>query len=62
MFVEHAIGSLARPMTDAQLEAKFRGLCDGVLDAPRRSALISACWGVGGAADLRALVRQAVPA
>ena len=62
VFVEHAIGSLANPMSDAQLEAKFRGMADSVLGAARCSALIAACWGVGAAPDLRALVRQAVPA
>ncbi len=29
--VAHAVGSLERPMSDADLEAKFRGLADGVL-------------------------------
>ena len=57
VFVEHAIGSLANPMTDAQLEAKFRGMADAVLGAQRCSALIAACWGVGSAADVRALAR-----
>ena len=33
VFVEHAIGSLRTRMSDAQLEAKFHGLADGVLDA-----------------------------
>jgi len=55
VFVEHAIGSLAKPMSDAQLEAKFHGMADQVLGAERCSALIAACWGVGGAADVRAL-------
>ena len=57
VFVEHAIGSLARPMTDAQLEAKFRGMADALLGAQACSALIAACWGVGDAADVRTLVR-----
>jgi len=62
VFVEHAIGSLANPMTDAQLEAKFRGMSDGVLGAARCSELIQSCWGVGAAPDLRTLVRLATPA
>ena len=62
VFVEHAIGSLAKPMTDAQLEAKFRGMSDPVLGAQRCSALIEACWGVGSRADLRALARLGAPA
>ena len=57
VFVEHAIGSLANPMTDAQLEAKFRGMADPVLGAVRCSALIAACWGAGSAADMHALAR-----
>ena len=51
VFVEHAIGSLSNPMSDAQLEAKFRGMADGVLGAQRCAALIEACWGLGQAAD-----------
>ena len=58
VFVEHAIGSLANPMTDAQLEAKFRGMANAVLGAPRCSALIAACWAVASASDLRALGRM----
>jgi 2-methylcitrate dehydratase PrpD len=61
LFVEHAIGSLARPMSDAQLEAKFRGMAEPVLGAQRCGALISACWGVGQAADLRGLTSLARP-
>jgi len=57
VFVEHAIGSLANPMTDTQLEAKFHGMADAILGAERTSALIAACWHVGGAADVRALTR-----
>ena len=42
--IEHAIGSLERPMSDADLEAKFRGLCAPILDTHRIDALIDACW------------------
>src|SRR5262249_28904985 len=42
--IEHAIGSLERPMSDADLEAKLRGLCTPILDTPRIDALIDACW------------------
>ena len=40
VFVEHAIGSLQRPMSDADLERKFHGLSDGILGAraDRRAA------------------------
>jgi 2-methylcitrate dehydratase PrpD len=62
VFVKHAIGSLENPMTDAHLEAKFHGLADPVLGAAQAARLISACWNVGEAPDLRALAALAVPA
>lgn len=45
-YIEHAIGSVEVPMTDAQLEAKFADLADGILPKPRIRALMDACWGV----------------
>jgi 2-methylcitrate dehydratase PrpD len=56
VFIEHAIGSLQCPMSDADLEAKFHGQADEVLGAPRVQALIDACWGVGAAPNLRAVL------
>ena len=44
VFVAHAIGSLERPMTDANLEAKFRSLAEPVMGARRTADLIDACW------------------
>jgi 2-methylcitrate dehydratase PrpD len=61
LFVEHAIGSLQRPMSDAQLEAKFHGLSDPVLGSAATSRLIEACWRIGTAPDVRALTAKAVP-
>ncbi len=61
VFVEHAIGSLQNPMTDAMLEAKFHGLSDPVLGATRTADILKACWAVGGAANLRALTALARP-
>jgi 2-methylcitrate dehydratase PrpD len=62
VFVEHAIGSLARPMTDADLEAKFHALADPVLGAARSRRLIAACWKIAAAADVRHMVGLARPA
>ncbi len=61
VFVEHAIGSLQKPMTDAQLEGKFHGLADPVLGAAPTARLIEACWKVGTAPDLKAITALAVP-
>lgn len=45
-FVEHAVGSVDRPMARADLEAKVSGLCAGVLPADRTRRLIELCWKV----------------
>ncbi len=54
--VEHAIGSLQNPMTDAQLEAKFHGLSDAVIGAVRSADLIQSAWGLGDAPHVQALI------
>ena len=61
LFVEQAIGSMQRPLTDAALDGKFHDLADPVLGAARSGALIEACRGVAGAADVRGLVALACP-
>jgi 2-methylcitrate dehydratase PrpD len=45
-YIEHAIGSVKNPMTDAQLEAKFSGLADGILPRGRVRSLMDLCWNV----------------
>ena len=61
VFVEHAIGSLQRPMTDAQLEAKFTELSAPVIGVDKTKALIAAAWKIGDAADVRAMTAIARP-
>ncbi len=61
VFVEHAIGSLERPLTDAQLEAKFHSLADPVIGAGKAAKLIEACWNVAKAHDVRGLTALARP-
>jgi len=60
-FVEHAVGSLDRPMSDADLEAKFRGLCEGILSRTETDRLIRLCWDVGGLKDVGEVARASVP-
>ena len=45
-FIEHAIGSVENPMTDADLEAKFIGLADGVLPSTQVRQLLDLCWNI----------------
>jgi 2-methylcitrate dehydratase PrpD len=60
--VEHAIGSLQNPMTDAQLETKFHALSDAILGTEATSRLIESCWNTADLKDLRSLTALAVPA
>jgi 2-methylcitrate dehydratase PrpD len=59
--VENARGSLEQPLTDAELEAKARGLAR--LGAPDvdMSALVAALWAIEQADDAGAIMRLAVP-
>jgi 2-methylcitrate dehydratase PrpD len=59
--VEHAIGSLERPMTDANLEAKFRSLAEPIMGARRTADLIEACWNLGAAPGVAALATLGRP-
>ena len=61
VFVEHAIGSLERPMSDKDLEAKFHSLADAVIGPTKADALVEACWTLAAAKDVHALVDKARP-
>jgi 2-methylcitrate dehydratase PrpD len=58
-FIEHVVGSVERPMSDAQLEAKFSGLAEGVLPPAQTRRLMDMCWKVEEMADVSALARAA---
>ena len=61
-YIEHAVGSLGRPMSDADLEAKFRGLSDGILAKDESDKLIRLCWDVEKLKDVAEVARASVPA
>jgi 2-methylcitrate dehydratase PrpD len=61
VFVEHAIGSLQRPMSDAALAAKFAAQADPVLGSARSAELIAACRRLGELPDVHGLVALARP-
>jgi 2-methylcitrate dehydratase PrpD len=60
-FIAHAIGSLERPMTDADLKRKFRALADPVLGPTRAAVLCAALGTVAACDDLAALTALARP-
>jgi 2-methylcitrate dehydratase PrpD len=57
--VQHAIGSLERPMSDDDLRAKFGDLVAPVLGAARVPVLAQAAYALGAANDVRTLVQAA---
>ena len=59
--VEHAIGSLQKPMTDADLEGKFRDLSNPILGADRVNDILKACWSLGQAPNLQGLLALLKP-
>ncbi len=59
--VEHAIGSLQRPMSDTDLEAKFHNLADPILGASKVQSVLGACWSLSQASNLQALLKQLAP-
>ena len=61
-FVEHAIGSVDKPMSDADLEAKFRAFAEGILSARERDNLMRLCWDIAQLKDAGEVARASVPA
>ncbi|MGL4241293.1 MAG: MmgE/PrpD family protein, partial [Beijerinckiaceae bacterium] len=58
--IEHAIGSLGRPLTDAELDAKVRDLSVPIIGEAKTAALIAAARSVRGAPDLGAVIKAGV--
>lgn len=61
-YVEHAVGSLAKPMSDADLEAKFKGLADGVLARLETENLMRLTWDITKLKDAGEVARASAPA
>ena len=59
--VEHAVGSLERPMSDVELDQKVHGLVDPVLGVRQADALLERCVEVPRAPNVLALVAAARP-
>jgi len=60
--VPHALGTLGRPMSDADLETKFRGLTEGILPTRQSDELIRLCWSVEALPDAGDVSRKSAPA
>jgi 2-methylcitrate dehydratase PrpD len=60
-YVEHAIGSKEVPMTNAQLEAKFRGLADDILGPEQSARLLALTWSLPELPDAAEICRMSTP-
>jgi 2-methylcitrate dehydratase PrpD len=60
--VEHAVGNLERPMTDADIEDKFRDLANRVIAPAQTEAIIEMCWRFDRLPDCRDLIALTRPA
>ena len=60
--VEQSLGNIHRPLTDKQLEEKFRDQALLVLPAPDVESAIQLCWQIDQLEDVGELVRTTVPA
>jgi 2-methylcitrate dehydratase PrpD len=61
LFVEHAIGSLDRPLSDEELDNKVRDLCEPVLGAPGTDRFIALCRDTANAPSLAAIIEAGIP-
>jgi 2-methylcitrate dehydratase PrpD len=57
--IEHAVGSLEKPMSDADLERKFADLAEGILPQQQVAKVMELCWKVEGLADAGEIARSA---
>jgi len=60
-YVEHAIGSRERPMSEADLSDKFHGLADDILGTEQSSGLLDAAWSLESLTDAAGICRLATP-
>jgi 2-methylcitrate dehydratase PrpD len=61
-FVEQSLGNVHRPMSDKQLEDKFRDQAVTALPAAQVERAIQLCWRIDELDDVAELVRASVPA
>ena len=60
-FVEQSLGNVHRPLSDKQLEAKFRGQAILALPEKRVEKLIKLCWKMDQMDDVGDLVKKSIP-
>jgi 2-methylcitrate dehydratase PrpD len=61
IFIERSLGNLHRPMSDRQLDTKFRDQAVLALAAPQIDPLLDLCWRIDELGEVNELVEAAVP-
>jgi 2-methylcitrate dehydratase PrpD len=61
IFIEKSLGNLNRPMTDRQLDTKFRDQAVLAIPSPQAEALLDLCWRIDEVDDVDEIVKAAVP-
>ena len=61
VFVEQSLGNINKPLSDRQLDAKFRDQAVVNLSASDVERLIELCWKIEELADVNEVVQAAVP-
>jgi 2-methylcitrate dehydratase PrpD len=61
-YIEHAIGSVEKPMTDQQLETKFTDLAEGIIPQPMIRRVMDACWNVESLPSAAEIAKMSVSA
>ncbi len=56
--IEHAIGSLEKPMSNADLDRKFIDLAEGILPGEQTAKVMELCWNVESLADAGEIARM----
>ena len=58
-FVEHAKGSVGKPLSDAELDAKFESLAEGVVSSAQAKRIMQLCWQLQRLPDAAAVIKEA---
>jgi len=61
-FVEQSIGNIHRPLSDRQLEEKFRDQALAILPPDQVDRVIELCWRLDTLDDLGELLKATIPA
>jgi 2-methylcitrate dehydratase PrpD len=59
--IDHAVGSVERPMSDEGLNDKFTDLTSAIIGADKSAQLLRMCWDIENLPDAGAIARAAMP-